>query len=658
LPVGQEELTPMNRPTSLVTTEQLFTMIGHRDLRLYDCTTYIEPAPRGSDLPYLVVSGRKTFEDSHIPGADFLDLQREFSESATRLNFMMPPVSQLEESLGRHGVDVTKRVVLYSIGTIMWATRFWWMLRSLGLDALVLDGGFDKWAAEERAVERGRAKGYPATTFKASPRSGLFVDKSAVLASLNDPSAVIVNALGPKFHRGLEPSRYGRRRIPGSVNVPAMTLVNAADVDGGRGRKVRGGRRHTGQECDLLLRRRHLGHDRSVYAGAARLRPAEPLRWFDGRMGEGSGAANRDGIRRCTILTSPAERGRCTCPGMRQRGEDSISLRAGATFTVSGSGSRWFDGYRSCFGCRRGRPNRFSRSLDSRPLRTDRVPVRALVRREDERSLALARLGAEVVVGDLLELEDIHRAIEGCRRAYFGMSVSAGYLETTVNFAALAKHHMVEAVVNISQMTVSQMSISGTTSSPQQKQHWLGEQVLNWSNLPVVHVRPTVFLDGFFLRIVARGIATRNVLSLPFGKGKTSPIAGEDVGKAIAAILKNPKPHLGKIYNLAGAQAQDMTEVAAAYGRALGRTITYEDVPLEKWRAGLAELNQPEHLVRHLTTMAVLHQQNRYDRLIGDFEKLTGSRPVSVEAFVRRHSNMFAAQFNDAQAWHDHQRQA
>jgi thiosulfate/3-mercaptopyruvate sulfurtransferase len=221
---------PMNRPTSLVTTEQLAAMIGHPDLCLYDCTANLQPAKQGSDVPYLVASGRKTFEDGHIPGADFLDLQEEFSDSATHLRFMMPSISQLEEAFGRHGLDATKRIVLYSIGTMMWATRFWWMLRSLGIDALVLDGGFDKWAVEKRAIERGRTKGYPAATFKASPRAGLFVDKSAVLARLNDPSAVMVNALGPQLYRGSGPSIYGRPgRIPGSVNVPFPTLVNAAD---------------------------------------------------------------------------------------------------------------------------------------------------------------------------------------------------------------------------------------------------------------------------------------------------------------------------------------------------------------------------------------------------------------------------------------------
>jgi thiosulfate/3-mercaptopyruvate sulfurtransferase len=220
----------MTQPKSLITTDQLAARVGERDLRIYDCTTYLEPAPQESEAPYIVVSGRKTFEAGHIPGADFLDLQGEFSDASTTLRFMMPDTAQLEAAFSRHGLDGSKTIVLYSIGSMMWATRFWWMLRALGCDVLMLDGGFDKWAAEGRAVEQGPSTGYPSTTFKAASRAGLFVDRGAVLARIGDPSSVIVNALGPQYHRGLEPSRYGRPgRIPGSVNVPAATLVNGAD---------------------------------------------------------------------------------------------------------------------------------------------------------------------------------------------------------------------------------------------------------------------------------------------------------------------------------------------------------------------------------------------------------------------------------------------
>src|SRR5258708_19368061 len=125
--------------------------------------------------------------------------------------------------------------------------------------------------------------------------------------------------------------------------------------------------------------------------------------------------------------------------------------------------------------------------------------VRALVRREDQRADALRRLGAEVVQGDLTDLASMHRAIKGCQRIYFGMSVSPAYLEATINTAAVARHYGVEAFVNMSQMTVTQMSISETTDSPQHKLHWLAEPALSWAGLPVGPVRPTVFPEAFFL---------------------------------------------------------------------------------------------------------------------------------------------------------------
>src|SRR5271165_7099818 len=178
--------------------------------------------------------------------------------------------------------------------------------------------------------------------------------------------------------------------------------------------------------------------------------------------------------------------------------------------------------------------------------------VRALVRRDDERAEALRRLGAEVVQGDLTDITSMHRAIEGCARIYFGMSVSAAYLEATVNIAAVARHHGVEAFVNMSQMTVSQMSITETTDSPQHKLHWLAEQAVAWSGLPVITMRPTVFLEGFFLLFAAASVRENNELRLPMGLGKTSPISATDVARATSVILDNPAPHIGRIYDLTG----------------------------------------------------------------------------------------------------------
>lgn len=267
--------------------------------------------------------------------------------------------------------------------------------------------------------------------------------------------------------------------------------------------------------------------------------------------------------------------------------------------------------------------------------------VRALVRREDERAVALRQLGAEVVQGDLTDLGSMHRAIEGCRRIYFGMSVSPAYLEATVNTAAVALHHGVDAFVNMSQMTVTQMSISESTPSPQHKLHWLAEQALAWSGLPVVTVRPTVFLEGFFLRFAAAGVRRADELALPMGAGRTSPISAADVARAVAAILADPMPHVGRIYNLTGPESADLAHWAGEFSQALGRSIRYRDIPLEGWSRKLLEAGLPPHLVAHVSAMAALNAQGRYDRMTDDVRTLTGEAALGVREFVKLHAEKF-----------------
>src|ERR1041385_4772220 len=205
-----------------------------------------------------------------------------------------------------------------------------------------------------------------------------------------------------------------------------------------------------------------------------------------------------------------------------------------------------------------------------------------MVRTEDERAQPLRALGAEVVVGNLLDLDSMHRIIAGCETMYFSMSISDAYLAATINTAAVARYHEVKAFINMSQMTVSQMSVTETTPSPQHKLQWLSEQALNWSGLPVIHVRPTVFLEGFFLTLTSDSVKQTNQIRLPFGQGKTAPIAAEDVARVVATLLENPPPHIGKIYHLTDPQSENMDFFAQEYSKALGRTITYQDIPVQR----------------------------------------------------------------------------
>jgi uncharacterized protein YbjT (DUF2867 family) len=268
------------------------------------------------------------------------------------------------------------------------------------------------------------------------------------------------------------------------------------------------------------------------------------------------------------------------------------------------------------------------------------LPVRAMVRREDERAAALRAAGAEVVIGDLLEPADVFRVVNGCPWIYFGMSVSAGYLEATVTMAAVAREVGVNALVNMSQMTVSQMSIENSTPSPQQRQHWLGEQVLAWSGLPVVTIRPTMFMESFF-PLAGPSVRERSRIELPFGRGKTSPVAAADVARVVATVLADPVPHLGRLYELTGPQSQDMHGVAREFSEALNREVTYLDTPAADWERELKGLRLPEHLARHVVTMGELHRAGRYDRLADGVERVTGTPAMSIREFVSLHADKF-----------------
>jgi uncharacterized protein YbjT (DUF2867 family) len=269
--------------------------------------------------------------------------------------------------------------------------------------------------------------------------------------------------------------------------------------------------------------------------------------------------------------------------------------------------------------------------------------IRAMVRKLDARADALRDLGAEVVVADMLDIVAVRAAMQGCAVVYFTMPVSPNYLEAAANVAVTAKSSGVKAFVNLSQMTLSQMSETESTSSPQQKQEWLAQQMLRRSGLPVVYLRPTAFFEIFLIQ-AAKGIRDDNAIRVPFADGRTSPIAADDVGAAAATVLANPEPHIGKVYDLTGPRSLTMVELAQELSGALGRTIQYVNVPPQIWEAKLHEARLLAHLTAHLITMGQLNRDNRYDRMTDTFQQLVGRAPISADEFARRHAAAFTPQ--------------
>lgn len=209
----------------LITPAELEPRLADPALRLFDTTVLMTPRPGGYD----VRSGRAEYEQAHIPGAAFMDLLTELSDTTHRLRFMLPPEEQFSAAAGRLGIGSGTEVVLYNSGPSWWSTRAYFMLRAFGFDAVqVLDGGLDRWRREDRPLESG-VRCYPPAQFEVARRRPIFVDRDAVLQAVQTGDRLLMHALAPAVFRG-EIAPYGRPgRIPGSVNLFAADLLCGED---------------------------------------------------------------------------------------------------------------------------------------------------------------------------------------------------------------------------------------------------------------------------------------------------------------------------------------------------------------------------------------------------------------------------------------------
>ena len=215
-------------PEFLVETEWLAARLDDPKVMVFDCTTHLVPDPK---ITYQVVPGRADFEAAHIPGAQFIDVQGDVSDPSHRLRFMAPSADAFAAAMRRFGVNKDSRVVLYSTANVWWATRVWWLLRMFGFDnAAVLNGGFQKWRREGRAVESGPARPRPPGDFAVRAVRPLMIAREQVLSAIGDPGTCTINALTPQQHAGTGGNTYGRPgHIAGSVNLPAAHLLDPAD---------------------------------------------------------------------------------------------------------------------------------------------------------------------------------------------------------------------------------------------------------------------------------------------------------------------------------------------------------------------------------------------------------------------------------------------
>jgi uncharacterized protein YbjT (DUF2867 family) len=260
--------------------------------------------------------------------------------------------------------------------------------------------------------------------------------------------------------------------------------------------------------------------------------------------------------------------------------------------------------------------------------------VRALVHSKDERTAKLASVGAEVVVGDLLDLDAVDNAVAGVRAAYFVYPIESGLIDATCIFAQAATEAGVEAVVNMSQISARREAKSNAA-----REHWLAERLLDWSPVPAVHLRPTFFAE--WLTIFAGPVAQTDTLRLPMGDGRHAPITSGDQAQVIAAILADPQPHLGKTYPLYGPTEMNHSEIAQVMSEVLGRTIIYDPIDDEEFVRILEERGRSAHRVQHLRNVIVDYRNGVFAGTNDIVERIGKKAPTTVAQYIEQHRESF-----------------
>jgi len=204
----------------LIQAEDLARRLGDAGLRIFDCRFDLARPD----------AGRARYDEGHLPGAAYADLNRDLSVPGTPMSgrHPLPPAADFEARLRRWGVDGDSVVIAYDDGNSMYAARLWWMLRWLGhRRALVLDGGMRRWMQLGLPLEEAITSRLPGN-FVAHSHPEYVVDSEHVLAASRERTSRILDARAPERYRGeVEPIDPVAGHVPGARNYPFTASLGA-----------------------------------------------------------------------------------------------------------------------------------------------------------------------------------------------------------------------------------------------------------------------------------------------------------------------------------------------------------------------------------------------------------------------------------------------
>lgn len=206
----------------LVETDWLAEHLEDPALRILDCSVIMEITDQG-DRNYS--GGKAAFDEAHIPGSHFVNILTDLGKNYSPGVPLMCPLPDFAGAMESRGIGDGNKIVLYDSSNHAWAACVWWMLRVCGADAAVLNGGWQKWAAEKRPVSSQPAN-YPRGKLTVKQRPELIATKQQVLAAMSDDNTAIINGLTAIEHDGSVKRFQRAGRIAGSINVDCELLVD------------------------------------------------------------------------------------------------------------------------------------------------------------------------------------------------------------------------------------------------------------------------------------------------------------------------------------------------------------------------------------------------------------------------------------------------
>jgi uncharacterized protein YbjT (DUF2867 family) len=260
--------------------------------------------------------------------------------------------------------------------------------------------------------------------------------------------------------------------------------------------------------------------------------------------------------------------------------------------------------------------------------------VNAFVHREDERSQKLKDLGATIFVGDALKLKELRPAMKGVDGAYFCYPLTNGLVEAAAIFAQAAKEENVKIVVNMSHKQSRPDARSQATLN-----HWLSEQVFNWSGVPTTHLRVTFFAQ--WMLYTAALIREGRYLTPFDADSRFAPIAASDISKIIVGILINPEAHANKVYPIHGPIEYSHQELADVLAKTLGKEVRFEQVSPDEFVKTLGWDGDPSYAA-HFTAVKVDQQEKRLEGLDTTGAEIIGGPLQTPAEFIEEHRHLLA----------------